>query len=163
MRATERMDSPERLLKLLGRLKVLAGEYYELTGRTLLGVADEIAEYEAAVRLPGVELAPARDRGYDAIRRLACRDQLLQIKGRRVLVGATSRQRTGSIELDKEWDSVLLVLLDDHYEATAIYEADRRALTEAISDSRSRERGQLSVSKFRSIGQRIWANETGVG
>jgi hypothetical protein len=160
------MDSSEHLFELLGRLKVLAGEYYELTGSALLEVADEIAKYEAAARLPDVELPPARSLEYDAIRHSARGDELLHIKARRVLDGATSRQRTGSIELDKEWDSVLLVLLDDHYEATAIYEADRRALTETISDSGSRarnERGQLSVSKFKAIGRRVWARESGVG
>jgi hypothetical protein len=160
------MSCSERLLELLGRLKALAGEYYELAGRALVGVADEIAQYEAAARLADVELAAARDRGYAAIRRLACGDQRLQINGRRVLVGGASRQRTGSIELNKEWDSVLLVLLDDRYEATAIDEADQRALTNAISGSRSgagHERAQLSVTKVTSIGQRIWADEANLG
>ena len=160
------MDFSERLLELLARLKALAGAYYDLTGRALVGVADEIAQYEAAVRLADVELAPARERGYGAIRRLACGDQRLQIRGRRVLVEAASRQRTGSIELSEDWDSMLLVLLDDHYAATAIYEADRRALTGAISGSRSgagNGRAQLSVTKFTSIGQRIWAREASVG
>jgi hypothetical protein len=67
------MSCSERLLELLGRLKALAGEYYELAGRALVGVADEIAQYEAAARLADVELAAARDRGYAAIRRLAWR------------------------------------------------------------------------------------------
>ena len=49
-RSGKRMDFSEQLLELLGRLKALAGEYYELTGQALVGVADEIAEYEAAAR-----------------------------------------------------------------------------------------------------------------
>lgn len=56
---------------------------------------------------------------------------------------------------------MLLVLLDERYNPTAIYEADRRAVRDALvaPGSRARnERGQLSVSKFKSIGQRIWAS-----
>jgi hypothetical protein len=57
----------ERLLELLGEAKQLAREYYELTAKPL-GITGEVAEYEAA-RLLGVELAPARTAGYDAVRK----------------------------------------------------------------------------------------------
>jgi hypothetical protein len=65
----------------------------------------------------------------------------------------------GRIVLDKPWDAVLLVILDENYEATAIYRADRAAVEKALSvpGSRSRnERGQLGLSKFRQIGTRVW-------
>jgi hypothetical protein len=57
---------------------------------------------------------------------------------------------------------VLLVLLDETFEATAIYEADRPAVEAALlaPGSKARnERGALAVSKFKSIGRRIWAAE----
>jgi hypothetical protein len=58
--------SSKRLFKLIGEVKPLVLEYYELTGRPL-GITGEIAEYEAA-RVLGIELLPARQAGHDAIR-----------------------------------------------------------------------------------------------
>lgn len=149
--------SEERLFELLGEAKQLAREYYELTGKPL-GITGEVAEYEAA-RLLGVELAPARTAGYDAVRKTRKGKQRLQIKGRCILPGAKPGQRVGGIKLTKEWDVAMLVLLDEHFEATAIYEADRAAVEAALllpgSIARN-ERGQLGVNKFRAIGRRIW-------
>jgi hypothetical protein len=149
--------SSKRLFKLIGEVKPLALEYYELTGRPL-GITGEIAEHEAA-RILNIELLPARQSGHDAIRTTADGKQLLQIKGRRLTSASKPGQRLGRIDLEKEWDAVLLVILDECYSPTAIYEADRRAVRDALvaPGSRARnERGQLSVSKFKSIGQRIW-------
>ena len=85
-----------RLRKLIGEVKILAHEYYRLTGRPL-GVTAEVAEYEAA-RILGLKLAPVRQKGYDAIRKTPNGDQLLQVKGRCVPVGGGS-QRVGAINL----------------------------------------------------------------
>lgn len=144
---------------LLGEVKSLAREYYELTGKPL-GVTGEIAEYEAA-RILGLELSPARQTGYDAIRTSRGGDQCLQIKGRRLATSSNPGQRLGAIDLDKEWDAVILVLLDENFDPTAMYEADRQTVEEALlaPGSKARNvRGQLSVSKFRSIGQQVWAS-----
>jgi len=65
----------------------------------------------------------------------------------------------GSIQLQKEWDAVLMVLLDERFEATAIYEADRQSITAALTSPGSRarnERGQLGVAKFKAIGRQVW-------
>jgi len=56
---------------------------------------------------------------------------------------------------------VLLVLLDEHYNPTEIYEASRPRVTEALTAPGSKarnDRGQLSISKFKSIGRQIWPN-----
>lgn len=151
--------APKRIFTLLAEVKSLAREYYELTGKPL-GVTGEIAEYEAA-RILNLELSPARQTGYDAIRTSPSGDQRLQIKGRRLTTSPNPGQRLGVIDLDKEWDAVILVLLDENFDPTAIYEAGRRAVEEALlaPGSKARNvRGQLSVSKFRSIGQQIWAS-----
>ena len=137
-------------------MKALAKQYRELTGRPL-GCTGEIAEYEAA-RILGLELSPARQSGYDAVRHTPEGKQRLQIKGRCVLPGTNRGQRVGRIDSTKEWDAVLLVLLDQDFDATAIYEADRPAVVAALQapGSRSRnERGALGVSKFKSIGRKI--------
>ena len=88
--------------------KQLAQRYYSVTGRPL-GITGEIAEYEAT-RLLGVELAPVRQAGYDAIRENGLKRERLQIKGRYLPSGSKSGQRLGGIELKHEWDYVLVVV-----------------------------------------------------
>lgn len=151
------------LIDVLRDAKRLAIRYRELTGRPL-GVTGEVAEYEAC-RLLGLELAPVRSPGYDAIRRLDDGTvELVQIKSRCILAGASRRSgQIGAIKRAGEWDAVMLVLLDDRFEATAIYHANRSAVEQALSvpGSRARnERGALSVAKFRQIGERLWPPES---
>jgi hypothetical protein len=151
------MTSSDRVYELLGEAKQLAKEYRDLTGKPL-GITGEIAEYEAA-RLLGVELSVARQAGYDAIRQTPSERQEIQIKGRCILRNSKPGQRVGGIKLDKPWHVVLLVLLDEDLNATAIYEADRKAVEAALLQPGSRarnERGALGVSKFKSIGRKIW-------
>lgn len=141
---------------LINQAREVAVRYRVLTGRPI-GITGEVAEFEAA-RLLGLKLATARQAGYDAIRETAQRTERLQIKGRCILT-RNPGQRLGRIDLDKEWDAVLLVLLDENLQPTAIYEADRAAVEAALRAPGSRarnERGALGVSKFKSIGVQIW-------
>ena len=108
--------------ELISTAKQLAKRYRSLTGRPI-GCTGEVAEYEAARSL-GLELAAVRQAGYDAIRRSGKSVERLQIKGRCILSGNPG-QRFGRIDLGKEWDGVLPVLLDPDLEPTAIFEADR--------------------------------------
>ena len=83
----------------------------------------------------------------------------IQIKGRCIPPNAKPGQRLGSIQLDKEWDTVLLVLMDEDLEVLSMYEAARpeieRALLAPGSKARN-ERGALAVSKFKAIGHEVW-------
>lgn len=149
------MPEGARILEILSEAKRLAQEYRALTGKPL-GVTGEVAEYEAALHLD-LELSPARQAGYDAVRRSD--GARLQIKGRCVQAGANPGQRVSRIDIKKEFDGVLLVILDENFDTTEIYEADRAAVVEAISAPGSKarnERGSLPVAKFKSIGRRIW-------
>jgi hypothetical protein len=151
----------ERILEILAQAKRLAREFRVLTGKPL-GVTGEVAEYEAA-RLLGVSLQPARKAGYDAVETIDGQVRLLQIKGRCVLDGSKPGQRMGSIDIAKDFDAVLLVLLDGNFDATEIYEAEREAVIAALTapGSKSRnERGALGVSKFRSISRVRWRRAT---
>lgn len=152
------MSESQRILSLLAEAKRIAKQYYELTGRPL-GVTGEIGEYEA-VRLLGLRLADVRQAGYDAVAEGLPRERF-QIKTRVIFPGAKPGQRIGRIDISKvkEWDAVLLVLLNADYETTAIYRAERNAVQKALlaPGSRSRnERGALGVAKFKAIGKQIW-------
>jgi hypothetical protein len=69
----------------------------------------------------------------------------------------------GSIDIKKEFDAVLLVVLDDNFEAKFIYEAQREAVVSALTGglpSKARnERGSLGISKFKSIAVLRWPRE----
>ena len=145
-------------MQILGEAKRLAQQYRAVTGKPL-GITGEVAEYEAA-RILGVELTPARQAGYDALEHRNGTTRRLQIKGRCLLPNCKPGQRLGSIDVEKDWDAVLMVLLDENFDATAIYEADRNAVLAALSlpGSRARnERGALGVRKFKTIGKLRWA------
>ncbi len=146
------------VIAILRKAKVLARRYYKLTGKPL-GITGEVAEYEAA-RLLRVQLTPARQAGYDAVERRNGNTRRLQIKGRCLSPNCKPGQRLGSIDIKKKWDAVLMVLLDEKFDATAIYEARRKAVITALTKPGSKarnERGALSVSKFRSIGTVRWS------
>lgn len=151
----------EEVMNILSEAKLLAQRYRNLTGKPL-GITGEIAEFEAA-RLLGLELADARQAGYDAIRKENSADYRLQIKGRCVLPGSKPSQRLGKIDVVKEFDGVLLVLMDEYFNTTAIYEADQEPVIAALTAPGSKarnKRGALAVSKFKTIGKQVWP-ETG--
>jgi len=147
----------DRILTILREAKALAQEYRRLTGKPL-GITGEIAEYEAA-HILHLELTAARQAGYDAIEIRDGVQRRLQIKGRCLLPNCKPSQRLGSIDTKKEWDAVLMVLLDENFDARAIYEAERPAIVAALTTPGSKarnERGALSVTRFKTIGTLRW-------
>jgi len=145
------------IAEILAEAKSLARKYRKRTGKPL-GITGEVAEFSAA-QILCLELAEARQSGYDAIRHEKGKVTKIQIKGRCIPASAKPGQRLGSIQLDKEWDTVLLVLLDEDLEVLSMYEAERtkvaRALLAPGSKARN-ERGALSVSQFKAIGREVW-------
>ena len=150
------------VMDLLAKAKILAQQYRSLTGKPL-GITGEVAEYEAS-RILGVKLTPARQAGYDAVEMIRGSERRLQIKGRCLLEGCKPGQRLGTIDVRKEFDAVLLVLLDENFNATSIYEAGRAEVLAALAapGSISRNvRGALGIGKFKSIGHLRWARGGG--
>jgi hypothetical protein len=152
-------DPLDKLGTLITEAKLIAKEYRTLTGRPL-GITGEVAEYEAC-RLLGLEIAPVREAGYDAIE--PSTNRKMQIKGRCILDNSKPGQRIGRIDRTKEWDAVLLVLLDQDFEPLSIFEAEREVIEAALSAPGSKarnERGQLGVRKFRKLGRVVWDAST---
>jgi predicted secreted protein len=146
-----------RVRAILAEIKPLAAEYYRLTGKPL-GVTGEVAEYVAAETL-GLELAPARTAGYDALRNGPEGVQRIQIKGRAYGADAKPGQRLGRIKRDAVCDTVMLVLLDNATLALReIWEAPYPAVVERLDrpGSKARERGALGVAEFKRLARRIW-------
>jgi len=118
------MSADNAVMEVLHKVKRLAQRYRQLTGKPL-GITGEVAEYEAA-RILGVKLTPARNTGFDATEQKSGSLRRLQIKSRCLLPNCKPGQRLGSIDIEKEFDAVLMVLLDENFDATAIYEASAR-------------------------------------
>lgn len=158
---TKLIETSDEVRKVLGQAKKAAQRYRTLTGKPL-GISGEVAEFEAA-RLLNLELMDARHPGHDAVRIQSGRRQRLEIKGRCVLPGSRKSQRLGKIDISKPFDAVLLVLMDEHFNATEIYEADRQSVVDAIMAPGSKarnKRGQLAVSQFKKIGTLIWPDQS---
>ena len=152
------MSADDTVMDVLHKAKRLAQRYRQLTGKPL-GITGEVAEYEAA-RILRVKLTPARNTGFDATEKKNGSVRRLQIKSRCLLPNCKPGQRLGSIDIEKEFDAVLMVLLDENFDATAIYEAERKAVIKAIKEpgSKSRnERWALGVNKFKAIGKLRWS------
>lgn len=145
------------IAEVLADAKALAKKYRKLTGKPL-GITGEVAEFSAA-QILDLELAEARQTGYDATRTIDGKVTKIQIKGRCIPRNAKPGQRLGQIRIDKEWDTVLLVIMDENLEVQSIYEAERPEIEKAIlaPGSKARnERGALAVSKFKAIGREVW-------
>lgn len=149
--------------KLITEARRIAAEYRRATGKTLGGISGEIAEQDAA-RLLDLELCTERPGGYDAIGRGSREGVRVQIKGRAIFDERKSGQRIGQLKLDQQWDSVVLVLMDENFEPTEIYEARREDVTAAMEeggDSRRARRGAMSVARFKNIAQLVWTAQEG--
>jgi hypothetical protein len=84
---------------------------------------------------------------------------LRKVKGR-VMPSRKLQGRLGALDVNQEWDAVLLVLMDQNFDTFAIYEAARALVIEAITRPGSKarnERGALSIPSFcRALGHQIW-------
>ena len=149
---------------LISQARRLAADYRRATGKPLGGVSVEIAESDAA-RLLDLELVKDPAAGYDAIGRGEREGRRIQIKGRVIIDEAKSGQRIGQLKMEAEWDSVVLVLMDEEYEPYEIYEAERHEIEDAAAEgegSRRNKRGAMSVAKFKIISTLVWNREEGV-
>jgi hypothetical protein len=147
----------------MGEARRLAREYRLAMGKPLAGISAELAVHDA-MRLMDLEAAPPGVGGYDALGASSSRaGKRIQIKGRAIFDESKGGQRIGQLKTEQEWDSVMLVLMDDNYDPVEIYEAEREEIMEAVeksSSSRSK-RGAVSVAKFKIIGRLVWSRDNG--
>jgi hypothetical protein len=147
----------ETIRAILNAVRPLAAEYYRLTGKPL-GVTGEIGE-QLVADLLGLELAPARTAGYDALRRTSTGLERIQIKSRAFPDDGRLSRRMGDIRHGEACDVVILALLDNRALALReVWEAPFHAVAErlALGGSKARDRGALRLNEFMALGQRIW-------
>ena len=149
--------------KLITEARRIAAEYRRTTGKPL-GISAEIASHDACtfLRLEVEEEA----NGYDAVGLLGeQKGKRYQIKGRAIFDKKKGGQRIGQIKLEQEWDSILLVLMNENFDTTEIYEASRENILREFDDentSSRQKRGAISVAKFKHIGHLVWEQGEGL-
>ncbi|MCG6969392.1 MAG: hypothetical protein LJE85_06455 [Gammaproteobacteria bacterium] len=146
--------------KLMLEARKLAAQFRVATGKPL-GISSEIAVHDV-IRLMNLTPVETNQAGYDAIGNGSRQGRRIQIKGRTISEDAKSNQRIGQIKMEQEWDSVMLVLMDEQYEPLEIYEAQREQILEAVANTsaKRRNRGALSVAKFKYIGTLVWSAQS---
>ena len=149
------MYTPEQLEEIgivLNEAKIVAIKYRKLTGKPL-GITSEVAEYEAAIKMNCV-LCEARNPGYDLIDR---ENKRVQVKGRVTPIGRVPTINRNT--LDKPWDYVLLVILDEAYNCISIYSADEETVENELSRERPRggqKRRNMPISDFIRVSTKVW-------
>ena len=147
--------------KLIEETRRLAAEFKRTTG-TLLPVSGEIARYDVCHHL-GLTPNEKSSNGYDAIGNDEREGEKFLIKSRVIGDSVKSGHRIGQLNPDGDWDTVVLSLMDDEFEAVEMYQISRQELFENMSDSDSKrkKRGAISVAKFKIISQLVWTKELG--
>jgi hypothetical protein len=145
--------------KLISEARRIAAEYRRTTG-TSLPISGEIAKHDACMYL---ELEPEQENqgGYDARDKDGHR---IQIKGRAIFDETKGGQRLGQLKMEQEWDGLAMVLMDENFETTEIYLADRNAIENSMEEqtnSKRSKRGAMSVARFKHIGSLVWSKQKG--
>ncbi len=146
---------------LIEETRRLAAEFRRTTG-TMLPVSGEIARYDVCHLL---KLTPVEERGkgYDAIGCGRWENQKIQIKSRIICNTVKSGHRIGKLNLDADWDLIMLSLMDNNFAPLEIYELCRDTIEQTLSsDNKPTKRGTISVAKCKVIGQLVWARSLGV-
>jgi len=150
--------------KLISETRRLAADYRRATGKSL-AVSSEIAKHDACVLL---DLEPVKDDstgGYDAIgTQHAWKDKKIQIKGRAIFDESKSGQRVGQLKLDKDWDAVALVLMDEEFRPMEILLTGREEIALELNDEsgKRKTRGAISVAKFKHLARIVWSEKEGI-
>jgi hypothetical protein len=156
------LPNPYAADKLIAQARQLAAEYRRTMGKALPGVSNEIAEHDA-VRLLQLEAKVGQEGGWDAVDPHT--GKRIQIKSRAIFDEAKGGERIGQLKMNQDWDAVVLVLMDENYEPSEIYQADRQDIEEYVdagSPGRSK-RGSMSVARFKIIGRLRWDSVNGPG
>jgi hypothetical protein len=150
--------------KLMHETRLLAAKYREQTG-TALPLTGEIARFDASKNLQ-LKLIDDPNSSYDAIGLYdSLKQQKIIIKGRVIFDKSKSSPRLGQLNVDADWDAVVLVLYDESYQPVEMYSATKEDIQQALEmngDSPRKKRGAMSIAQFKIIGTLSWTEEDGI-
>ena len=148
--------------KLINETRRLAAEFKRSTG-TMLPVSGEIARYDVSTLLK-LKLSDDVNCGYDAVGSEQRDGLRVLIKSRVVGDCIKSGHRIGQLNVNGNWDIIILSLMDNEFEPMEMYQLDRETVINTLSSSNRKpgKRGAISVAKFKIIGTLAWTRENGV-
>ncbi len=142
--------------KLINETRRLAAEFKRTTG-TMLPVSGEIARFDVSHHL-GLTLCQENNCSYDAIGKGQRDGQRVLIKSRVIGDKVKPGHRIGQLNLNGEWDIIIISLMDNEFEPVEMYQLSREKILIALPEN-NRKRGSLSVAKIRNVGERVWCRE----
>ena len=148
--------------RLINETRKLAAEFKHATG-TMLPVSGEIARYDVSQHLD-LTLNHDKDCDYDAIGNNKREGLRVQIKSRVIGDTVKSCHRIGRLNINGDWDIVVLSLMDNEFEPLEMYQLDHEEVNKALSEANQKrgKRGAISVAKFKIIGELVWTRENGI-
>lgn len=148
-------DSAYSMQKLTDEARRLAADYRRATGKTL-PLSPEIATNDA-IRL--LHLTQADDDTCDAFYEADGEPRKVQVKGRVVFDQGKAASRIGQLKFEKPWDETLLVLMDENYETSEIYKAERKKMESVLAEKSPNKRGAMTVNQFKAIAIKVWPQD----
>jgi hypothetical protein len=149
--------------KLMSEARKIAADYRRATGKSL-GIGNEIAKNDAC-NLLNLEAVNDNTSSFDAIGKGNRNGLKILIKGRAIFDQKKSGARIGQLKVEQEWDLLVLVLMNEDFEAYEIYEISRdeviAEIDNAVQSNRSK-RGAMSISRFKIISHLVWNDEQGL-
>ncbi len=147
---------------LMAQTRRLAALYRQATGQTL-PVSAELGRYDAALLLHLEPLA-SPCKGIDFIGSTGpYKNKTIQVKSRVIFDEQSKGSRVGQLNGEMLWDFVILVLYTADYEPFAIYGAPKEEIAIVLNEQSSRRnRGAMSLAKFKAISQLLWTIERGL-
>lgn len=146
----------------MSQARKIAADYRRATGKSL-GIGNEIAKNDACNYL---NLQPINDNAssFDAVGKGQREGLKILIKGRAIFDKKKSGTRIGQLKVDQEWDLLVLVLMNEDFDAYEIYEISRVqviAEIDSAAQSNRSKRGAMSISRFKRISQLVWSKNQG--
>ncbi len=136
--------------KLMSETRRLAVEYRKTTGQTL-PVSADLANYDA-IRLLNMKKPETPLSGVDAI----YEDLKVLIKGRVIFSSNKKGLRIGQLNVNGQWDVVVVVVFDDEYQPQFLYQASREVLEDALKNASKNARGALTLERFKALSKIVW-------
>lgn len=147
-----------QLDKLMEETRSLAAKYRAATGQTL-PVSHDLACYDA-MRILGLIAPVTTEASVDALKVTDDGQQKYAIKGRVQFSNVKGKQqRIGQLNLDADWQVVLLVLMDDDYLPTSILSSTKAQIAEVLAEKAANKRGAMTVAQFRRLAESVWQAE----
>jgi len=136
--------------KLMSETRRLAVEYRRTTGSTL-PVSADLANYDA-IKLLQMEKPQQAISGVDAI----YNGLKILIKGRVIFSAAKKGVRIGQLNVNGEWDAVVVVVFNQEYQPQTLYQASRQALQQSLQQGSKNARGALTLDRFKALSEIVW-------